>query len=671
MVNRRTELIQMLLENRNFITTDELARKFGISVRTLRDDLNYAEDFLSQRGVELVRDRNRGIGIERSRLDRQRIKTILYELKKEDRYGDQEREERILHFILLNTERFTLNTLSELVGIGRNTAIRDLARCEKWLNRRNLRLTKKTRVGMSLEGEEYDWRQAILDFMLREPKTLDYQRLYRGLLAGELLTLNAYINDLAERFTAGVHLKVIRNFIRKYETDNRIKFSDESFSRIYFYLCICITRIRQGHVLPKTLRLGDYGYVDTVNVEWLQENRRLLEEGEHICLDDAESLGILLNLACQNKYFTSGHENLAIDDKTLVKDFVERVQGQLGIALENDGELFKSLMIHMRPALNRLRCGMHWENPLREEIKTLYTSIFSACGEAARGIEEKLGVLFNEDETAYLTMHVASAIERNREISDYFHKVLVVCTSGIGTSNMLVTRLMTEFPNISVKGVCAVNDLQNQDRSDVEFIVSTVPLFGDWKEPVIYVSPLLNGDDIEKIAVHLSKGSYDCKKTKEALVNHLMMLIAQECSIENYSRLEGRLRDFFDSKPEKSVGMGKLLSDFAADGGVLLDFAADSWEDAVQAVGEQMVNTGKVEASYTGRLLDSCRERRGGVIVAEGVAMPHAQYEKDVLATAMVFLRLKTPVTFEGEITPVWLVVALAATRDNAHTRSK
>ena len=95
MVNRRTELIQMLLENRNFITTDELARKFGISVRTLRDDLNYAEDFLSQRGVELVRDRNRGIGIERSRLDRQRIKTILYELKKEDRYGDQEREERI------------------------------------------------------------------------------------------------------------------------------------------------------------------------------------------------------------------------------------------------------------------------------------------------------------------------------------------------------------------------------------------------------------------------------------------------------------------------------------------------------------------------------------------------------------------------------------------------
>lgn len=100
-INRRLELIRLLLENQGYISMEELAKYFGVSVRTIRDDLNYAEEFLRGRGMELVRDRNLGIGLERSRLDARSAKELLYELRREDCYGEQERIDKILHHILL------------------------------------------------------------------------------------------------------------------------------------------------------------------------------------------------------------------------------------------------------------------------------------------------------------------------------------------------------------------------------------------------------------------------------------------------------------------------------------------------------------------------------------------------------------------------------------------
>ncbi len=81
-----------------------------------------------------------------------------------------------------------------------------------------------------------------------------------------------------------------------------------------------------------------------------------------------------------------------------------------------------------------------------------------------------------------------------------------------------------------------------------------------------------------------------------------------------------------------------------------------------------MVNTGSVEERYIDGMINTTKELGPYIVIAPGVAIPHARPEDGVLKPCLAFAKLKTPVEFGNKDNdPVTLLFALGALDHDQH----
>jgi PTS system ascorbate-specific IIA component len=99
-----------------------------------------------------------------------------------------------------------------------------------------------------------------------------------------------------------------------------------------------------------------------------------------------------------------------------------------------------------------------------------------------------------------------------------------------------------------------------------------------------------------------------------------------------------------------------------------IDVEVEDWQGAIRAAGKLMVADGAVEERFVDAMIRVTKEFGPYIVVAPGIALPHAKPEDGVLDTSIAIVRLKTPVDFGNEDNdPVYLVVALAAVDHEQH----
>jgi galactitol-specific phosphotransferase system IIB component len=130
------------------------------------------------------------------------------------------------------------------------------------------------------------------------------------------------------------------------------------------------------------------------------------------------------------------------------------------------------------------------------------------------------------DEIGYLVTYFQAAIERG--IS--YKKVIVVCHSGYGTSQLLTTRLRRAFPQWQIGDVISERKLSTINLDDIDFIISTVHLTIKEK-PYMLVSALLNEKDIKNIKSILIEDSFENTKQDLQLENLEKLMSAADIYI--------------------------------------------------------------------------------------------------------------------------------------------
>lgn len=104
---------------------------------------------------------------------------------------------------------------------------------------------------------------------------------------------------------------------------------------------------------------------------------------------------------------------------------------------------------------------------------------------------------------------------------------------------------------------------------------------------------------------------------------------------------------------------------------VAVDLHATSWQDAVRLCGEMFFKEGATEERFTDAMIRVTIEFGPYIVVAPGIALPHALPEDGVLKASIAIAKLKTPVNFGNrENDPVWLLVALAPIDSSQHIQS-
>lgn len=100
-----------------------------------------------------------------------------------------------------------------------------------------------------------------------------------------------------------------------------------------------------------------------------------------------------------------------------------------------------------------------------------------------------------EDEIGYIVIYFIASMD---SLSKHSISVLVVCSTGIGSSKMLRSRLEREFSEIDVKKIISLHKLHDEDLRQYDLIISTVPI--DMAEnKYLCVSPLLNAEEKENV----------------------------------------------------------------------------------------------------------------------------------------------------------------------------
>ncbi|WP_368646208.1 transcription antiterminator [Alkalibacterium putridalgicola] len=206
---------------------------------------------------------------------------------------------------------------------------------------------------------------------------------------------------------------------------------------------------------------------------------------------------------------TSEDETIDEEVESITNFYIDEMMFRLGVNIDRTA-LFHSLAKHIKPMINRLNHGISMKNNLLEQIKLEYTEIFNKVSEVSVLVSKNFHLPdINEDETGFLTLYFAQIIER------FPHKVktLIMCTTGVGTSELLRVKVERKFPEVEVVDVVSTQNINEilQSQTDIDLVISTIRTSDYIKVPHLLVSAMFTLDDQERLADMIEGIRYDKK----------------------------------------------------------------------------------------------------------------------------------------------------------------
>lgn len=117
-----------------------------------------------------------------------------------------------------------------------------------------------------------------------------------------------------------------------------------------------------------------------------------------------------------------------------------------------------------------------------------------------------------------------------------------------------------------------------------------------------------------------------------------------------------------------SIGGVSLLQDLLSEDNVSFRYPAETWEDVIRHGGQLMVDAGFTEPTYTEAMIDVVRDMGPYIVLAPGLAMPHARPEMGAKQVGAALVTLEKPIDFGSpENDPVSVAIFLCAPNKDEH----
>lgn len=516
MNSRMIAILQHLLAADGPLKSEHLAKLIQVTSRTVRSDIRELEGILDQYGASIQPVRARGY--ELKIIDQDRFCILQEKLSlghpAQDSNSPQYRYNYLIRRLLLAETYVKLEELADELYVSKSTVQNDLKEVKQTLTKYGILIDKRPNYGIKLKGDEVHLRFCISEFIMN--------RLGDGL---DQKQREDIYSDL--KIVSSVEMELIRTIIMEQIQELGVNLSDAAFNNLANHIAISCRRIREGNQV--TLSPDDRNEIALIEV--IEAAGQIVERiGKALQLSFSmdEVVYIAMHLS-GNKWFSGKGDSIEIrrdseirsddDNYALVKDILVKIDRDLALKISNDQELIMGLCLHLKPALNRVKYGMSIRNPMLEHVKSNYPFAFQAGVIMAKLIESKLGVVLPEAEMGYLAIHIGAAIERQR-MNSTPKRCLVVCTSGMGSARLLYYKLRSKFgERLEVVGTTELYKLNTFSLTNIDFVVSTVPIVQPLAVPIIVVEKLLGGEDMDKINILLNDGeSYQFDYIIEKLV---------------------------------------------------------------------------------------------------------------------------------------------------------
>ncbi|SEO14848.1 lichenan operon transcriptional antiterminator [Amphibacillus marinus] len=492
---RQVKLIHILLEHEHEVSSRDLAKLLDITTRTVRNDIKIITPIIDRHGAKLEAVASKGYKLLVA--DQALLKLFLaeadyYQTNSDAHIIPVEPADRVYYIILklLSVNHYLkLIDLADELFISESTIKKDLKAVKAQLHPFRLALDKKPNYGVKISGQEEQRRYCLTHYTFSANQTnneLEKQELY---------------NRIKDLFGTDI-------------TFQYFPISDEGLSNLVEQLFIMCLRIiedqlveqKKHNVLPAK---NDFLY------QTAQEIASALSRTLTITLPNTEVLYIrdlllAAKLITYNQHdkdpaTVSHYYNQA--DRQLAITLIEAADNQFGLNLLLDEHLVNGLALHLIPTIHRLMIGMPIYNPLLSDIKLKQPFAFDIGIYMIEKLSALINLSINEDEAAYLALHVAAALEKSK-VKQNFKRCIVICPKGLASSYFIYYKLREKFDQeLKIVDLITKQELKSYPMKDLNFVISVDYLEEELPIPILVINPIIGASDVDKIKRALSEDS--------------------------------------------------------------------------------------------------------------------------------------------------------------------
>lgn len=442
------KILELLLEEHHkdhFITRQQITDVLNVSSKTISNRINSLNNSIpkSVATVEGIP----GKGYKLVIFDREKLEKFMIQLRlKEDFSNRDYRIQYIISSILLKPDKIYSEELERNLFISRSQLFSDLKIIREYASKYDLNFSNNNKYGIEISGSEVEIRNFISTYCK------DYSN-------QTLLTL-AEMNRIEESVLEFFH-------------EEKIEVADFIFEDFMNYIYIMIIRIKLNYSVSL--------------LEIKAENLSSLFEIAHdiysrvetiVYIERIESETNYLMMLLAGKVFIDNHEKSEISNiaENIVLTMLEKINTEREIDFRNSNNLKILLVHHTIPLIHRIQSGHYLNNELLPEIKSRFIAAFDLANIAVGVINNHFNVVLSDDEIGYYALHFQVALSKQLEINPKYN-ILIICSSGKGTSQLLKYQFISEFGNfISNLETSNMNGLSQLDLEQYDYIFSTIPL---------------------------------------------------------------------------------------------------------------------------------------------------------------------------------------------------
>ena len=481
---KEKELLSLLYQNQNrFLTGRELAQALHISERTVRSYIRRMEPVITENGGEILAKQGNGYRLLLRRPVQFAVlagtpgtETTRNTAQTPD--SAQERRRYLMQRLLLNGETLQAEETAERLYVSTSTLKKELYQLRGMLDEYGL-VFDSGPAGISIHGDETSKRALIMDYFFRSSTFNSIQ---------EYMDHSGYFDDIPTEQLLRMVLDESRQF--------GIRLSDIMVQNVLLHLALSVKRMQAGlrpehAVLPPAFEQSSEYQASSAIFRRLSG----MTGGEY----PAEEVSYLaLHLSGKGSWATrqpAQGEHLEQEVKTVLSQLAEDDVMQL----DEDPQLVSSLLEHLRPMVVRLMRGLPQKNPLTQDILRDQPDLMKVIRKYFGAMPCLRRYDIDDDEWAYLALHIMAALERQKEKRKL--QVLVVCATGYGSSQLLKSRLMKHFSDsLHIVTETGYYEMSDDILQGIDLIISSVNIgpviFG---VPFIHVSVFLGEEDVQNI----------------------------------------------------------------------------------------------------------------------------------------------------------------------------
>ena len=497
--NRQANILSVLRKN-SALNIEMLAQRFGVSERTVRNDIKDINRELKNSGLVEINQGKCSLRVFDTR-DFQNAYARIIETD-DLMNSSQKRQEYVFAKLMRAMEPVLTDDIAYEMNIGRSTLISDLKKLRQTMEKYELEIVGKTSKGL---GSELNIRKFVMENL--------FGSIYQNYPQDELM-LGKIHEAMAEK-----------NF-------------EESTQKMFEnYMTLMFDRFLTGHVITR-MPEKYYNLVSRNSFSFVDELIDDISKEFYIEIPIEEKIFVFLPIiGMRTPADSKNMYSIELDEKIrpLLQKIVEQIRQELNISIDTH-EFTEKFMYHIMFMINRLRYNVHIDNPMFEDIHYKYPLAFKMAEIAARVIKEDAEVVVTQAEMGYLAAYFGVFLEVNT-LNQKQQKIAVISDKGRVTAQLFAVQIRKVVDSSSQLDILSPSEAVSGILDQYDIVICTTEHIIECECPVIYIHEIFDENELKN---KLRQAKF-CKGTDAAILDdnwYVMANILKEDTFFNLSEQE-------------------------------------------------------------------------------------------------------------------------------------